>query len=146
MQELQVVTINDSEGELAEYLVLNDMKKRAPSVRRDFKRYQFFETENKPNSMKYRFKTNKVLIAVKDIGHTITTAEVRTIHKKLASSLNKFQPLKKPEPRKHTKRCRRCEKSPTASTAKLTKGRQEQLQPHSGQGRMQPYVPHHAVY
>ena len=50
--ELQVVTINDAEGEMADYLVLNDARKRNRSVSREFKKYQFLEKENKPNSMK----------------------------------------------------------------------------------------------
>ena len=40
--ELQVVTINDAEGEMADYLVLNDMRKRNRSVSWEFKKYQFF--------------------------------------------------------------------------------------------------------
>ena len=35
--ELQVVTINDAEGEMADYLVLNDTRKRNLSVSREFK-------------------------------------------------------------------------------------------------------------
>ena len=35
--ELQVVTTNDSDGEMADYLVLNEAKKRGRSVSRDFK-------------------------------------------------------------------------------------------------------------
>ena len=34
--ELQVVTINDAEGEMADYLVLNDARKRIRSVGREF--------------------------------------------------------------------------------------------------------------
>ena len=49
--ELQVVTINDAEGEMADYLVLNETKKKGRSVGQDFKNYQFYEKENKPNSM-----------------------------------------------------------------------------------------------
>ena len=63
--ELQVFTLNDSEGEMADYLILNDTRKRARSVRPDFKQYQFFEKENKPNAMKCNFKTNKMLTAVR---------------------------------------------------------------------------------
>ena len=59
--ELQMFTINDSEGEMADYLILNDSKKRNRSVSKEFKQYQFFEKENKPNAMKCRFKTNKIL-------------------------------------------------------------------------------------
>ena len=83
--ELQKFTINDSEGEMADYIVLNDSKKRARSVSPEFKQYQFFEKENKPNVLKSRFKTNKLLTAVKGTKHTITTSEGKTIHKKLAS-------------------------------------------------------------
>ena len=56
--ELQMFTINDSQGEMADYIVLNDSKKRARSVSPEFKQYQFFEKENKPNALKCRFKTN----------------------------------------------------------------------------------------
>ena len=47
--------------------------------------------------MKCRFKTNKILSAIRETGHTITTAEGRTVHKKLASNPVKFQPSKKSE-------------------------------------------------
>ena len=50
--ELQVFTINDSEGEMADYMVLNDNRKRGRRVSRSFKKYQFYEKENKPNSIK----------------------------------------------------------------------------------------------
>ena len=40
--ELQMFTINDSEGEMADYMVLNYSKKRARSVSREFKQYHFF--------------------------------------------------------------------------------------------------------
>ena len=79
--ELKVVTINDSDGEMADYLVLNETRKRGRSVSRDFKNYQFYEKENKPNSMKCGFKTNKILTAVAETDHTITTSEGRVIHK-----------------------------------------------------------------
>ena len=69
--ELQVVTINDAGGELADYLVLNESKKKGRSVSRDFKNYQFYENENKLNSMKCGFKTNKVSTAVAETGHTV---------------------------------------------------------------------------
>ena len=62
--ELQVVTINDAEGEMADYLVLNDTQKRNRSVSRNFKKYQFLEKENKSNSLKCGFKTNKILTTV----------------------------------------------------------------------------------
>ena len=41
--ELQVFTIHDSEGELADYLVFNELRKRGRSVNNNFKEYQFFE-------------------------------------------------------------------------------------------------------
>ena len=41
--ELQMFTMNDSEEEMADYVVLNDSKKRARSVSRKFKQYQFFK-------------------------------------------------------------------------------------------------------
>ena len=73
--ELQVFTINDSEGEMADYLILNDTRKRARSVRPDFKQYQFFEKENKPNAMKCNFKTDKMLRVIRESDHTITMSE-----------------------------------------------------------------------
>ena len=74
-------TINDSEGEMADYIVINDSKKRARSVSPEFKQYQFFEKENKPNALKRRFKTKKLLMAVKETKQTITTSGGKTIHK-----------------------------------------------------------------
>ena len=107
--ELQVYTIQDSDGELADYLVLNESRKRGRSVSGDFKNYKFFEKETKPNAMKCRFKTDKILTAAKETKHTITTTEGKLIHKKLASKPLKFQPSKKPdETRKPTTRCKRC--------------------------------------
>ena len=47
--ELQVVTINYSDGEMADYLVFNETRKRDRTVSRDFKKYQFYEKENKPD-------------------------------------------------------------------------------------------------
>ena len=109
--ELQMFTINDSEGEMADYMVLNDSKKRARSVSREFKQHQFFEKENKPNAMKRRFKTIKILTAVNETKHTVTTSEGKIIHKKLASKPIKFQLSRKPEEkRKPTNRCVRCGK------------------------------------
>ena len=108
--ELQMFTINDSEGEMADYLILNDSKKRYRSVSKEFKQYQFFEKENKPNAMKCRFKTNKILAAVDETKHTITTSDGKIIHKKLASKPIKFQLSKKPEEKKPTNRCVRCRK------------------------------------
>ena len=40
--ELQMFTINDSEGEMADYSVLIDSKKRTRSVNREFEQFQFF--------------------------------------------------------------------------------------------------------
>ena len=61
--------------------------------------------------MKCVFKTNKVLMAIRESGHTITTSEGKIVHKKLASKPIKFQLSKKPnEQRKPTSRCRRCGK------------------------------------
>ena len=109
--ELQVFTIHDSDGELVVYIVLNDNKKRTDSVSQNFREYQFYETENEPNTMKCTFKTNKTLTAVRETGHTITLADRKIIHKKLASNPLKFQPTKKrEEARKPTNRCRRCDK------------------------------------
>ena len=73
--ELQVFTINDSEGGMADYKVLNDNRKRGRPVSRSFETYQFYEKESKPNSMKCGFKTNKNLTAVKETNHTVTTSE-----------------------------------------------------------------------
>ena len=109
--ELQVVIINDAEGEMADYLVLIDTRKRSRSVSRKFKKYQFLEKENKPNSMKCSFKTDKILTARKETDHTVTTSDGRTIHKTLASKPLKFQTLRKPDdPRRTITRCKRCGK------------------------------------
>ena len=107
--ELQVFTIHDSDGELADYLVLNESRNRGRSVSDNFKNYQFFGKETKPNAMKCRFKTDKILTAAKETKHTITRTNGKTIHKKLASNPLEFQPSKKAEEtRKPTKRCTRC--------------------------------------
>ena len=107
--ELQVYTIQDSDGELADYLVLNESWKRGRSVGGDLKSFNILEKETKPNAMKCRFKTDKILTAAKETKHTITTTERKLIHKKLASKPLKFQPSKKPnETRKPTMRCKRC--------------------------------------
>ena len=37
---------------MADYIVLNHSKKRARSVSPEFKQYQCFEKENKPNALK----------------------------------------------------------------------------------------------
>ena len=92
--ELQVVTINDAEGEMTDYLVFNDARKRNRLVSREFKKYQILEKENKPNSMKCGFKTNKTLTAIKKTDHTVTTSDGRTIYKKLASKTFKISDLK----------------------------------------------------
>ena len=44
--ELQVLTIHDSDGDIADYLVLKENKKRTRSVSQNFKQYQFFEKED----------------------------------------------------------------------------------------------------
>ena len=95
---------------MADYLVLNDNRKRGRPVSRSFKKYQFYEKENKPNSMKSGFKTNKILTAVKETDHTVTS-EGKIIHKKLASKPLKFQTSRKTEEQKRSiSRCRRCGK------------------------------------
>ena len=109
--ELQVVTINDSKGEMADYLMLNDTRKRGRSVIRNFIEYQFYEKENKPNSMKCGFKTNKIITADKETDHTITTSEGRIIPKTLASKPLKFQTSRRiDEQRRVINRCRKCGK------------------------------------
>ena len=96
---------------MADYLVLNDTRKKGRSVSRNFKKYQFYEKENKPNSMKCGSKTNKNLTAVKETGHTITTSEGRIIHKKLVSKPLLFQTSRKTdEQRRAISRYRRCGK------------------------------------
>ena len=45
--ELQVFTIHDSDGELADNLVVNESKKRGRSVSENFSEYQFFEKETR---------------------------------------------------------------------------------------------------
>ena len=79
--ELQVFTINDSDGELADYLVLNKTGKRARSVGQDFTEYKFLEKETKPSALKCRYETDKAVTVVKESDHTITTAEAVVIHK-----------------------------------------------------------------
>ena len=96
---------------MADYLILNDSRKIARSVSLEFKQYQFFEKENKPNAMKCSFKTNKVLTAIGVSGHTITTSEGKIVHKKLKSNPIKFPLSRRPnEQRRPTSRCRRCGK------------------------------------
>ena len=65
---------------MTDYLILNDSRKRARSVSPEFKQYQFFVKENKPNAMKCNFKTTKVLTAIGESGHTITTSEGKIVH------------------------------------------------------------------
>ena len=72
--------------------------------------------------MKSKFKTNKVLSAVKQTGHTSPTSEDRTINQKLATNPFEIQPSKKPdEQRKQTSRSADAERSAKAFAAKLTK-------------------------
>ena len=78
-------TINESDGELADCLLLNDTKKTARSVSQNFKEYKFYKKETKPNAMKCSFKTYKALTAVRATKHTITTADGRRKPKKLLS-------------------------------------------------------------
>ena len=95
---------------MADYMVLNDTRERGRSVSRNFEMYQFYEKENKPNS-KCGFKTNKLLTAVKETDHTITTSEGRVIHKKLASKPLKFQTSRRTEEQiRAITRCRKCGK------------------------------------
>ena len=63
--ELQVFTIHDSDGKLADYLVSNESRKRGRSVRDNVENYQFFKKETKPNAIKCRLKTDKTLTAAK---------------------------------------------------------------------------------
>ena len=81
LAELQVFRIHDSDGELSHYLVFNESRKRDKSVSENFEEYHFFEKETKPSAMKCRLKTDKVLTAVKETKHTVTTADGKTIHK-----------------------------------------------------------------
>ena len=108
--ELQVVTINDSDGEIPDYLVLNDTRKSGRSVSRNFKKYQIFEKENKPTPKNCGFKTNKILTAVKKTDYTVTISEERIIHKKLASKPLKFQTSRRTDEqqRRVINRCRKC--------------------------------------
>ena len=59
LTDLQFFTINDSDGEMADYMVLNDTKKKGRSVGRNLLKYQFYEKEIEPDSMKFGFKTEK---------------------------------------------------------------------------------------
>ena len=58
--ELQTFTINDSDGDLFEYIQLNDSKNRTRSLTQDFKGDKFFEKENKRNDMKCNTKKASV--------------------------------------------------------------------------------------
>ena len=97
---------------MADYLVLNDTIKRGRSVSRNFKKYQFYEKENEPTSMKCSFKTDKNLTSVKETDHTVTTSEGRIIHKKLASKPLKVQTSRRTDEQQKRviNRCRKCGK------------------------------------
>ena len=96
---------------MADYMVLNDTRKKGRSVSRSFKNYQFYGKENKPNSMKCGFETNKILTAITETDHNVTTSKGKTIHKKLSSKPLKFQTSRKTDEQKRaTSRCRRCGK------------------------------------
>ena len=119
--ELQVVTINDAEGEMADYLVLNDTRTRNRSVGREFKKYQFLEKENKPNSMKCGFKTNETLTAITETDYTVTISDGGTIYKKLASKPLKFQPQgNQTNRRRSSPGAKGAENSAAANSAKHT--------------------------
>ena len=61
--------------------------------------------------MKCGFRTNKILTAVKETDHTVTTSDEKIIHKNLTSKPSKFQTSRKTEERKRPyNRCRRCGK------------------------------------
>ena len=45
-------------------------KENNHSVNQDSEENQFYEKENKPNTMKCRFKTSKILTAAKETNHT----------------------------------------------------------------------------
>ena len=140
--ELQVFTIHDSDGELADYLILNESRKRGRSVSDNFKSYQFFEKENKPNALKCRFKTDKILTAARETKHTITTTDGKTIHKKLASNPLKFQPMKKNEEiRKPTKRCARCGRFSNEELCDTHKRIKSELQKQSTSSETFPMMP-----
>ena len=63
--------------------------------------------------MKCGFKTNKILTAIKETDHIVTTSEGRIIHKKLASKPLKFQTSRRTDEqqRRVVNRCRKCGKS-----------------------------------
>ena len=61
--------------------------------------------------MKCGFKTDKILTAIKETDHTVTTSEGKIIHKKLASKRLKFQTSGQPDDQRKTiSSCRRCGK------------------------------------
>ena len=98
---------------MMDYMVLNDTWKRGRSISQGFRENQFYEKENKRNSMKCCFKTNEILTAMKKTyrDHTVNTSEGKIIFKKLASKPLKFQTSKKTDEQKRTiNRCRRCGK------------------------------------
>ena len=96
---------------MVDYLVLKETRKRGRSISQDFRKYQIYEKENKPNSMKCGFETDKILTAIKETDHTVTTSEAKIIHKMLASKPLKFQTSKRTDEQKRTiNRCRRCGK------------------------------------
>ena len=109
--ELLVFTIHDSDREIADYLKADRRQERYRPESSKFKKYQFYEQQDKPISMKCSFKTNKTLTAVGETDDTVTTADGKITRKKLASFPLKFQPQKKSEEaRKPTNWCRRCGK------------------------------------
>ena len=103
-------TFEDSDGELADYLVLNDSKKRNRSVCQSFKEYKFYEQEDKTNTIKWRFKSNNMLTAVNETNHTVTATDGRIIHKNLTSNHLKTPAKRSEETRQPTNQCRRCGK------------------------------------
>ena len=130
------------DGELADYLILNESSKRGRSVSDNFKSYQFFEKQNKLNALKCRFKTDKILTAARETKHTITTTDGKIIHKKLASNPLKFQPLKKnEETRKPTKRCTRCGRFSNGELCDTHKRVKSELQKQSTNSETFPMMP-----
>ena len=69
-----------------------------------------YEKDNKPTSMKFGFKTDKIVTKLTETGHTFTT-EGRIFHKNIDSDPLKFQTSRNPDqPRKSINSCRRCGK------------------------------------
>ena len=58
--ELQTFIVNDSDGDLFEYIQLNDSKNRTRSLTQDFKGDKFYKKENKRNAMKCNTKKASV--------------------------------------------------------------------------------------